>query len=267
MRPKPTSSLVLLIAFLAGPAHAAIPVPRPKPAPSAPVYRNPSLLVPMPRAKPGVMAKPATTTEKLWPREHGEWPEAEVQEARSHCMMVLASRNLIWRPDSPIGGPGWCGTSAPIAIAEVSGVRINPPGTLNCDFAVALGDWIDGAVQPLAQSALHSRVTEIRIAAAYSCRRRNNMSRGKLSEHAKANALDIASFKFADGSEITVKGQSTGLLEQISFSRPYEFIKGVRRQACRTFNTVLGPGSDRSHKDHMHVDIMPLRPGRFKLCR
>jgi hypothetical protein len=182
-------------------------------------------------------------------------------------MALLATHNLIWRPDNPIGAPGGCGTPAPIAIAEISNVRINPPATINCDFAAALADWIDGTVQPLARKAFLSQVTEIRNASAYACRRRNNASRGKLSEHAKANALDVASFRFADGSEVTVKGQASGLLQAIGFSRRGDFIKGVRRQACAYFNTVLGPGSDPFHKDHMHLDLMKVRPGRFKMCR
>jgi hypothetical protein len=44
------------------------------------------------------------------------------------------------------------------------------------------------------------------------------------------------------------------------------FLRSVRKDSCAYFNTVLGPGSDRYHKDHFHVDLMPLRPGRFKMC-
>jgi hypothetical protein len=109
-------------------------------------------------------------------------------------------------------------------------------------------------------------VTEIRNASAYACRRRNNARSGKLSQHAKANALDVASFAFSNRSEITMKGKSTGLLEMIGLSRNNGFLKSVRKGACKYFNTVLGPGSDAFHKDHMHLDLMKLRPGRFKMC-
>jgi hypothetical protein len=182
-------------------------------------------------------------------------------------MEILATRDVIWRPDHPIGAPGGCGTAAPIAIAEISGVRINPPATVNCDLAAAIGDWIDDTLQPAARKVTGSRVTEIRNASSYACRRRNNGRSGKLSEHARANALDISGFVFKDKSDMSVKGQSSGLLQAISFSRRGGFLKSVRKDACRHFNTVLGPGTDAFHKDHLHLDLMRLRPGRFKMCR
>jgi hypothetical protein len=113
-RPKPTALMVAIVI-------APVPIPVPKPQP--------------PRNKPTLRG-----TEKPWPMTFGRWPAGEVQEARAHCLAVLSSRDMIWRPDQPIGEPGGCGTPAPIAVAEVSGVRINPPATVNCDFAAALGD-------------------------------------------------------------------------------------------------------------------------------
>jgi hypothetical protein len=262
--------LILAAASLAAPhslAQPVVPLPRPKPAGLAAAIIAAPIGIPIPRPKPRSGGRPAPQiSEKPWPREYGRWPAAEVQAARASCMDILASRDMIWRPDEPIGGPGGCGTAAPIAVSEVSGVRINPPATVNCDFAAALGDWIDGTLQPAAMKAFRAPVTEIRNASSYACRRRNNARSGKLSEHAKANALDVASLAFADKSEVTVKGQSTGLLQTIGFSRAGGFLKTVRKDACKYFNTVLGPGSDPFHKDHMHLDLMKLRPGRFKLC-
>lgn len=37
-----------------------------------------------------------------------------------------------------------------------------------------------------------------------------------------------------------------------------------RKGACGTFNTVLGPGSDRFHRDHLHFDTAR---GRGPYCR
>lgn len=122
-------------------------------------------------------------------------------------------------------------------------------------------------LQPAARKSSGARVTEIRNASSYACRRRNNARSGKLSEHGKANALDIAAFVFADKSEMAVRGQSTGILQKISFSRRGSFLKSVRKEACKHFTTVLGPGTDAFHKDHLHLDLMKLRPGRFKMCR
>src|SRR5438094_3825732 len=101
-------------------AQTVVPVPKPKPIVTA-VITIP-VPVPIPRVKPEPRRRPAPATNKPWPKNFGNWPAAEVQEERAHCVAILASRDMIWRPDQPIGEPGGCGTPAPIAIAEVSGV-------------------------------------------------------------------------------------------------------------------------------------------------
>ena len=187
--------------------------------------------------------------------------------ARAACEKMLAGLDITWRPDQPVGGPGGCGTPAPIAIAEVDQIRIDPPATVNCGFARALHDWLSQSVQPQAKRQVGAGVVAIRNASSYACRRRNNATSGKLSEHAKANALDIAAFDFSRKAEITVAGATSGLFGKSGLSGKGNFMTSVRKSACRYFNTVLGPGSDRYHGNHFHVDLMKLRPGRFKMCR
>src|SRR5689334_6342897 len=146
-------ALAVAVPLLAVPGHAAAPLPRPKPPRAGITAPATPIAVPFPRSKPKLKLTPksAVAPAKPWPADFGSWSISEVREARAHCMALLATRNLIWRPDNPIGAPGGCGTPAPIAIAEISNVRINPPATINCDFAAALADWIDGTVQPLAR--------------------------------------------------------------------------------------------------------------------
>jgi hypothetical protein len=228
--------------------------------------------VPIPRAKPSwptealAPAVPTPSPRHAWPKATGAWPRSEVLAARASCEKILNGLDIIWRPDQPIGEPGGCGTPAPIAIAEVAQIRIDPPATVNCAFAKALHGWFTKAVQPAARKQVGTSIIGIRNASSYACRRRNNATSGKLSEHAKANALDIAAFDFSKKAEITVAGGS-GLLQRIGLSGKGNFMKTVRKSACQYFNTVLGPGTDRYHGDHFHVDLMKLRPGRFKMCR
>ncbi len=250
---------IMMIALFAGAATAAadqVPLPRPKP-----VIKVKATADDLPPPS-GV----ATGKHAPWPKELGSWPKADTLNARAECERLLAPLNLIWQPDSPIGSPGGCGTPAPIAVSEIAGVRINPPATMNCPFAVALHGWISNALQPAARTDLGTRVTEIRNASAYACRRRNNAKTGKLSEHAKANALDMAAFVFAKKSEVSVTGDWSGVLQSLRLSGRGNFLRHIRKDSCTYFNTVLGPGADRYHKDHFHVDLMPLRPGRFKMC-
>jgi hypothetical protein len=179
---------------------------------------------------------------------------------------MLDGVDIIWRPDQPIGEPEGCGTPAPIAISEVAQVRIDPPATVNCEFAVALHGWLSQSVQPQAKRQVGAGVVAIRNASSYACRRRNNATSGKLSEHAKANALDIAAFDFSRKAEITVASGTSGFFWKLGLSGKGSFMAAVRKSACQYFNTVLGPGSDPYHGNHFHVDLMKLRPGRLKLC-
>ncbi|WP_162918287.1 extensin-like domain-containing protein [Taklimakanibacter deserti] len=270
MRDRKARALFLALAGLAlalTPALATAPIPRAKPPLPSEISASPDpALVPLPRAKPD---KPIVSAAPLraWPKGTGAWPRADVLTARAACERMLQGLDIIWRPDQPIGEPGGCGTPAPIAIAEVAQIRIDPPATVGCDFAKALHGWLSQSVQPLAKKQVGANVIGIRNASSYACRRRNNASSGKLSEHAKANALDIAAFDFSRKAQITVAGGTGGLLQKIGLSGKGNFMKAVRKSACQYFNTVLGPGADRHHGDHFHVDLMKLRPGRFKMCR
>ena len=115
--------------------------------------------------------------------------------------------------------------------------------------------WITGAVQPAAMRWFGSPVAEIRQISAYSCRGMNGNPRASISEHAFGNALDIASFTLADGRKITVKNGWRGLPEEQGF------LRDVQAAACDQFSTVLAPGSNVYHYDHIHVDLMRRRDG------
>ena len=43
------------------------------------------------------------------------------------------------------------------------------------------------------------------------------------------------------------------------------FLRDVQGAACDSFNTVLAPGSNRFHYDHIHVDLMRRASGH-KIC-
>lgn len=265
------ASLVVLALALLGltatAAGASAPIPREKPQlPLEMSVAAEPAAIPLPRAKPE-KSRTVAAPQRAWPKSTGAWPKADVMAARATCERILRGLDIIWRPDQPIGEPGGCGTPAPIAIAEVAQIRIDPPATVTCGFAQALHGWFAKSVQPAAKKQMGASVAGVRNASSYACRRRNNARSGKLSEHARANALDIAAFDFSKKAQITVAGGSSGLLQKIGLSGKGNFMKAVRKSACTYFNTVLGPGSDAHHGDHFHVDLMKLRPGRFKMCR
>src|SRR5262249_5740376 len=127
--------------------------------------------------------------------------------------------------------------------------------TLACPLVSVLDEWIDTAVQPSAMRWFGQPVVEIKQISAYSCRGMNGNPNARISEHAFGNALDIASFTLADGRTILVKSGWYGAPQEQGF------LRDVQGAACDRFTTVLAPGSDSYHFDHIHVDLMRRASG------
>lgn len=246
----------LLAAFLAMPlpAHASeIILPRLKP--------QLKLDEPAPAAK--AKAKPIAIS---FPGGNGGWSGDSVAAAQKACRSLLAGLDIDFEAMAPIGNEGGCGTPGAILIKAIDGVEIDPPAEANCALAEALHHWIAWSVKPAAKENLGKKLTVVHNASAYACRRRNNSSTGKMSEHAKANALDISTLGFSDGTSTNIKGDWSGLKQLIGQSGNSTFLSRIRRDACIRFTTVLGPGSDRYHGDHFHIDLAKRRNG-YRICQ
>jgi extensin-like protein len=144
----------------------------------------------------------------------------------------------------------------PMRTRPTGPVSVTPAATLACPLVSVLDQWIDTAVQPAALRWFGQPVVEIKQISAYSCRGMNGNSNARISEHAFGNALDIAVFTLADGRKIAVKTGWHGAPEEQGF------LRDVQGAACDRFTTVLAPGSDAHHYDHMHVDLMRRASGR-----
>ncbi|MEA2983321.1 MAG: hypothetical protein QOF09_5144 [Alphaproteobacteria bacterium] len=139
-------------------------------------------------------------------------------------------------------------------------VEVKPAATLACPIVSALDRWFAHAVQPAARKWFNQPVVEIKQISAYSCRGMNGQPGASISEHAFGNALDIAAFVLADGHRITVKDGWKGSPEEQGF------LRDVQGSACDQFTTVLAPGSNQFHYDHIHVDLMRRASGR-RICQ
>jgi hypothetical protein len=154
-------------------------------------------------------------------------------------------------PYGALSQPGaWRG---PAATGPVS---VTPTATLACPITSALDRWIANSVQGAAMRWFGQPVVEIRQISAYSCRGMNGDPHAQISEHAFGNALDIAAFTLADGHRITVKDGWNGYPEEQGF------LRDVQAAACEEFTTVLAPGSNAFHYNHIHVDLMRRANGR-----
>lgn len=168
------------------------------------------------------------------------------------------------RPQSynaPVYQPPRLGPArAPFSPAAVPAAQLTPAAKLACPIVSALDRWVSKGVQPAALHWFRSPVVEIKQISAYSCRRMNGAGGHGISEHAFGNALDIAAFTLADGRKITVKDGWHGTPEEQGF------LHDVQLYACETFVTVLAPGYNAAHYNHIHVDLMRREPG-YRPCR
>jgi hypothetical protein len=184
-------------------------------------------------------------------------------EAEEQCIAQrLVQPSPFMEPESALNGNGVCGMTRPFKVAAVSGgfVALAPKATLACPLVANVEAWFHEAIQPAAMAWFGSPVTEVKQISAYSCRTMNGQPGAAISEHAFGNALDISTFRFADGRELKVQHGWKG--------RPEEqgFLRAVHAAACERFSTVLAPGADAFHYDHIHVDLARRASGR-NVCK
>ena len=267
-------ALVALWAGLAlGQAGSATPVPRPKPRPAMTDAATlaAAIPIPIPRLRPprDKAASPQSQGQaSSWPPPASGWSAESVSQARARCATLVGPLDITYELLAPIGAEGGCGAPAPISVTRIAGVTVEPAAILTCDMAAELHGWINDTVQPAAMKRLKTSVTQIHAAASYVCRLRNNARTGKLSEHGRANALDMSGFSFAKSAAVTVKDDSWGggVLAAIGLSKSGSFLGDIRAGACGHFTTVLGAGSDPYHGDHFHVDVLQ-RKGGYRICK
>ncbi|KQT11990.1 extensin [Methylobacterium sp. Leaf399] len=185
-------------------------------------------------------------------------------QAEQACLAKkLVEQTEFVTPAKAIEGPGTCGMQQPFRVTRLGkgSVALKQRMTLACPAIAEAEAWLADTIQPAASLYFGQPVAEIN-AGSYACRGRNNQVGAKLSEHSFGNALDIMSFKLADGYVITVKGGWRGTQAEQGFLR--EVFYG----ACQRFSTVLAPGSDMFHYDHIHVDLARHDPrGLRRVCK
>ena len=124
------------------------------------------------------------------------WSPSEIQEATAHCAQVLRGVDAAMVPQDPIK-EGACGSPVVFLVSSVGkspSVELSPPVTLTCNMIAAMDKWMKQHVQPKARALIGGPVVKITTMSSYSCRNAYGRTKTRLSEHGKANAIDIASF-------------------------------------------------------------------------
>jgi hypothetical protein len=239
------------------PAASEVPTPQPKPSetPAAPAGEKfgPPSPTPEDRAKP--------PTEQTLEEQHLTIePESDADHAE--CTRELQSLGVVFRETPRIDDGNGCGIDKPIIVSQaLPGITLKPEATLRCPTALALARWMKGSVIPTASVALPESgdITTINQASAYICRLRNGADTGKISEHARGNAIDIASFSFKKGEDVAVRSRREDSTLTGAFQRT------VSAAGCLYFTTVLDPESDAAHETHFHLDVLQ-RNGDYRYC-
>ncbi|WP_404337066.1 extensin family protein [Sphingomonas sp. MMS12-HWE2-04] len=132
---------------------------------------------------------------------------------------------------------------------------------VSCPVAAGLAMWEWNVLQPAAAKHFGARVQTIEHYGSYSCRRIYGRSAGDWSEHASANALDVAAFRLSDGTRISVLKDWNGGGEKAAF------LHEVRTGGCKLFATVLSPDYNAAHRDHLHLDQASRGEMGWRACR
>jgi hypothetical protein len=241
---------ILLLTAAALPEE--IPVPEPRPKIAAPGDIKPA----------DEKEKPATASEEEKPEAYVPPPiETEDPKVYALCVAELKSMGVEFTEAKRIDEANGCGIDRPLEVKSVGGgVTLSPSGTMRCQTAVNLARWTRDVVMPmLKKSQPGETLAEVNQASAYVCRKRNNAETGKISEHARGNAVDIAGFTFQSGKTFTISPREEDSTLNGAFQR------AIATAACLYFSTVLDPGSDKAHETHLHLDTLK-RKGGFRYC-
>jgi len=176
----------------------------------------------------------------------------------SACQLRLA-KLAVFQALGTLIGPGDCGAPDAVQLQTIilpdqTKIVVTPPATLRCPTAEEIADRVREDVSP-SLARFGAPLRGLDNFDSYECRGRNRVRAAVLSEHGRADALDVRDFKLADGRELG--------LTDVNVDKDWR--ETIRAGACARFSTVLGPGSDGYHEEHIHLDLAERHNG-YKIC-
>ncbi|MBV8837054.1 MAG: extensin family protein, partial [Alphaproteobacteria bacterium] len=227
-------------------AAETVPLPRPRPHD---LVAKPDASIPLPPLRPSL--PPAA--------EAPAKPEPTKPPPPSACQLRLPEIAEVEALPPVIGANG-CGIDDPVKMAAIRTadnrrIAVDPPATLRCTTAEAVASWVRDDIVPIA-ATLGAPLTAVANFDSYECRGRNRVAGAKISEHGKGNAIDIRALMLANGKHYE--------LTDAQVDKPAR--ERLKASACARFTTVLGPGSDGYHENHIHVDLAQRHSG-YRICQ
>ncbi|PWC85257.1 extensin [Azospirillum sp. TSH100] len=178
------------------------------------------------------------------------------------CRGALGETGLRFTPLPDRPSDENCALSGVVRVTR-SDVSFSSGFIATCGLAAAWTLFEANALQPAAQRHFGQRVARVEHLGTYACRNVYGRADGQRSEHATANAIDLAAFVLADGTRIGVLNDWNAKRgSDRAGERKAAFLRDVRDGACRFFDVVLGPDYNEAHRNHFHMDM-----GAFRSCR
>jgi len=214
------------------------------------------------------------------------------------CIRLLRQRGVVFTrvPDKKPKREGGCGYENAVKITAIGSVKLRRPALVRCEVAARLEWWMRERVQPTAVQVFGQPIKEINSYSGYSCRNAFGLFGGRrmrrLSQHGRANALDIGGFVLENGEKIdyqvhwktavkkpegaavsgvvragTPRGPRRGWKAKYNpkkdplFDNKDYFLRKISFAACSIFNKVFTPDWDYHHRHHIHIDLAAA-----KLC-
>ena len=226
---------------------------------SAPIAESP----PLPPPRPAEMLSHPVPND-IGPAEQAK-PAPTIDQA---CLDRLGAAGIEFEVVTvPLAANPGCAIETPVRLKAVklasrwrTSISLPDEPTLSCQFSERFGHWLRDLVAPLIAGELAVELKSVRTGPGYECRNRNRAETGKISAHASGLAVDVASFELANGRTLPIKPNGDEHLRAT--------VDAIRVAACGWFTTVLGPGSDSAHADHMHIDILLHGSSdRYRICQ
>jgi hypothetical protein len=245
---RPVAAVVPVLIAQAALAQSMAPLPPPRPVeapfpvtPSAPQLQSPpTLKADAPPAASDADACLAGLRAAGFETEHAEPPQVANELCRIETPVRLKAVPVPARPETT--------------------VQLTDQPVLACRFAGPFGHWISDLAAPLIAGIKGTELKAVRTGPGFECRNRNGAATGKLSAHAEGLAIDIVGFELANGTTLRIKPDAGAASDPA--------LAALRTAGCGWFTTILGPGSDEAHHDHLHVDIEQHGSSdRYRICQ
>jgi hypothetical protein len=182
---------------------------------------------------------------------------AQPDPAAAACIEKLTSLGVRFEKRPPLRENS-CKIDNPVLVSGLpNNVELSTGSLMECSLAEELARWSNDVVLPKAKEHLQAEPKKLLIGTSYQCR--DQRSGTKLSEHAFGNGVDIMGIEFDKRAPVTIKAQDEGSPEAA-------FQSAIQKEACPIFTTVLGPGADADHSDHLHLDMRGRKAG-YRICQ